>query len=141
MKKELNIKKGITAGAFDLLHAGHVAMFEEAKSVCDHLTVAIQLDPSIDRSEKNPPVQSIVERQIQVKAIRWVDDIIVYNREEELRDILNTLPLNIRIIGAEYKGKPFTGNDICRDRGIEIYYNSREHTFSSSELRLRKVAQ
>jgi glycerol-3-phosphate cytidylyltransferase len=141
MKKELNIKKGITAGAFDLLHAGHVAMFEEAKSVCDHLTVAIQLDPSIDRSEKNPPVQSIVERQIQVKAIRWVDDIIVYNREEELRDILNTLPLNIRIIGAEYKGKPFTGNDICRDRGIEIYYNSREHTFSSSELRLRKVSQ
>lgn len=141
MKKELNIKKGITAGAFDLLHAGHVAMFEEAKSVCDHLTVAIQLDPSIDRSEKNPPVQSIVERQIQVKAIRWVDDIIVYNREEELRDILNTLPLNIRIIGAEYKGKPFTGNDIYRDRGIEIYYNSREHTFSSSELRLRKVSQ
>ena len=141
MKKELNIKKGITAGAFDLLHAGHVAMFEEAKSVCDHLTVAIQLDPSIDRSENNPPVQSIVERQIQVKAIRWVDDIIVYNREEELRDILNTLPLNIRIIGAEYKGKPFTGNDICRDRGIEIYYNSREHTFSSSELRLRKVSQ
>lgn len=141
MKRELNIKKGITAGAFDLLHAGHVAMFEEAKSVCDHLTVAIQLDPSIDRSEKNPPVQSIVERQIQVKAIRWVDDIIVYNREEELRDILNTLPLNIRIIGAEYKGKPFTGNDICRDRGIEIYYNSREHTFSSSELRLRKVSQ
>ncbi len=141
MKKELDIKKGITAGAFDLLHAGHVAMFEEAKSVCDHLTVAIQLDPSIDRSEKNPPVQSIVERQIQVKAIRWVDDIIVYNREEELRDILNTLPLNIRIIGAEYKGKPFTGNDICRDRGIEIYYNSREHTFSSSELRLRKVSQ
>jgi|TARA_Y100000033_G_scaffold8978_1_gene8146 glycerol-3-phosphate cytidylyltransferase len=141
MKKELDIKKGITAGAFDLLHAGHVAMFEEAKSVCDHLTVAIQLDPSIDRSEKNPPVQSIVERQIQVKAIRWVDDIIVYNREAELRDILNTLPLNIRIIGSEYKGKPFTGNDICRDRGIEIYYNSREHTFSSSELRLRKVSQ
>ena len=89
--------KGITAGAFDLLHAGHIAMFEEAKNVCDHLTVAIQIDPSLDRPEKNKPIQSIVERQIQVKAIKYVDDIIVYNRESELEDILNTLPLDIRI--------------------------------------------
>ena len=130
--------KGITAGAFDLLHAGRIAMMEEAKSVCDHLTVAIQTDPSIDRSDKNVPIQSIVERQIQVKAVRWVDDIIVYNTEEDLRDILNTLPLNIRIIGSEYKHKPFTGSDICKRRNIKIYFNSREHSFSSSDLRSRK---
>ena len=139
-KKENQIPliKGITAGAFDLLHAGHIAMMEEAKSVCDHLTVAIQTDPSIDRSDKNVPIQSIVERQIQVKAVRWVDDIIVYNTEEDLRDILNTLPLNIRIIGSEYKHKPFTGSDICKRRNIKIYFNSREHSFSSSDLRSRK---
>ena len=130
--------KGITAGAFDLLHAGHITMFEEAKNVCDHLTVAIQIDPHIDRPNKNKPLQSIVERQIQVKAIRYVDDIIVYNSESDLEDILNTLPLDIRIIGAEYVEKPFTGKDICEQRDIEIYYNTRDHQFSSSELRKRK---
>ena len=130
--------KGITAGAFDLLHAGHIAMMEEAKSVCDHLTVAIQTDPTFDRPDKNEPIQTIVERQIQVKAVRWVDDIIVYNTEQDLRDSLNTLPLNIRIIGSEYKHKPFTGSDICKRRNIEIYFNSREHSFSSTDLRSRK---
>ena len=132
------ICRGITAGTFDLLHAGHVAMFEEAKSVCDHLTVAIQIDPSLDRSEKNSPVQTIVERQIQVKAIRWVDDVIVYNRERELRDLFVVLPIDVRIIGEEYKDKEFTAKDICEKRDIQIYYNSRQHNFSSSELRSRQ---
>lgn len=132
------MKKGITAGAFDLLHAGHIAMLEEAKTVCDHLLVAIQLDPSTDRPEKNKPIQSIVERQIQIKAIKWVDDIIVYHREQELRDILYTLPLDVRIIGSEYVDEYFTGKAICEEMGIEVYYNSRKHQFSSSELRKRK---
>ena len=132
------ICRGITAGTFDLLHAGHVALFEEAKSVCDHLTVAIQIDPSLDRSEKNSPVQTIVERQIQVKAIRWVDDVIVYSRERDLEDIFVVLPLDIRIIGEEYKDKEFTAKEICKRRGIKIHYNTRQHSFSSSELRNRK---
>ena len=132
------ICRGITAGTFDLLHAGHVAMFEEAKSVCDHLTVAIQIDPSLDRSEKNSLVQTIVERQIQVKAIRWVDDVIVYSRERDLEDIFVVLPLDIRIIGEEYKDKEFTAKEICKRRGIKIHYNTRQHSFSSSELRNRK---
>ena len=132
------ICRGITAGTFDLLHAGHVAMFEEAKSVCDHLTVAIQIDPSLDRSEKNSPVQTIVERQIQVKAIRWVDDVIVYSRERDLEDIFVVLPLDIRIIGEEYKDKEFTAKEICKRRVIKIHYNTRQHSFSSSELRNRK---
>ena len=130
--------RGITAGAFDLLHAGHIAMFEEAKTVCDHLTVAIQIDPHIDRPNKNKPIQSIVERQIQVKAIKYVDDILVYNSEKDLEDILNTIPINVRIIGSEYCEKPFTGKEICEKREIQIYYNSREHKFSSSELRSRQ---
>lgn len=137
--RKMTFIKGITAGAFDLLHAGHIAMFEEAKNVCDHLTVAIQIDPSLDRPEKNKPIQSIVERQIQVKAIKYVDDIIVYNRESELEDILNTLPLDIRIIGSEYRNKNFTGKDICKKRFITIYHNSRLHRFSSTELRKRKI--
>ncbi len=134
----MNFFRGITAGAFDLLHAGHVAMLQEAKTVCDHLTVAIQIDPSIDREYKNQPIQSIVERQIQVKAIKYVDEIIVYNRECELEDILRTLPYDIRIIGEEYRDKDFTGKQICKDRHITVYYNSRGHNFSSSELRVRK---
>ena len=136
--KKMTFFRGITAGAFDLLHAGHVAMLQEAKTVCDHLTVAIQIDPSIDRDYKNKPVQSIVERQIQVKAIKYVDEIIVYNRECELEDILKTLPYDIRIIGEEYRNKDFTGKQICKDRFITVYYNSRGHDFSSSELRVRK---
>ena len=131
------ICKGITAGTFDLLHAGHVAMFEEAKSVCDHLTVAIQIDPSLDRSEKNSPVQTIVERQIQVKAIRWVDDVIVYSRERDLEDILQMYHIDIRILGEEYRDKEFTGRDICRKRDIKVHFNKRDHRFSSSDLRKR----
>lgn len=130
--------RGITCGAFDLLHAGHVSMLQEAKTVCDHLTVAIQIDPQRWRAEKNTPVQTIVERQIQIKAVKWVDDVIVYDSEHSLEDILVVLPLDVRIIGEEYKGQYFTGKDICKKRGIQIHYNTRQHNFSSSELRSRQ---
>lgn len=128
---------GFVASAFDLFHAGHVVMLEEAKRHCDYLIVAIQTDPTLDRDSKNRPVQSIVERQIQVKACKYVDEIVIYSTESELEDLLKTLPINIRILGVEYADKEFTGKDICRDRNIEVYFNSRDHTFSSSDLRRR----
>ena len=126
--------KGITFGAFDLFHAGHVLMFEEAKSVCEHLIVCIQTDPSIDRENKNSPVQSIVERQIQVSGCRYVDEVLIYDFEKDVLDILNTKDWDIRIIGEEYEGQDFTGKEISQDR---CHFNKREHNFSSSELRQR----
>ena len=128
---------GITFSAFDLLHAGHIAMLEEAKSVCDYLIVGLHVDPSLERSNKNKPVQSLVERQIQLSAVRFVDEIICYNTEKELEDIFLTLPLDVRIIGDEYKGKEFTGKRICYQRKINIVYNKRDHSFSSTDLRKR----
>jgi glycerol-3-phosphate cytidylyltransferase len=130
-------KIGFTASTFDLFHAGHISMLCEAKSQCDYLIVAIQTDPSVDRPEKNKPIQSIIERQIQVKGCKYVDDIIVYTTEKDLEDILKTFNISIRILGDEYKHKQYTGKDICVDRGIEIYYNKRDHDFSSSSLRKR----
>lgn len=128
---------GFVASAFDLFHAGHVVMLEEAKRHCDHLIVAIQTDPTLDRDSKNRPVQSIVERQIQVKACKYVDEVVIYSTESELEDLLKTLPIDIRILGVEYADKEFTGKDICKDRDIRVYFNSRDHTFSSSDLRRR----
>jgi len=129
---------GFTCSTFDLFHAGHVVMLEEAKRQCDWLIVGIQIDPTIDRpGVKNKPVQSIIERQIQVSACDFVDEIIVYSTEKELEDILMTLPIDVRIIGEEYKDKNFTGKDICEKRGIQIYFNKRDHYFSSSDLRTR----
>jgi glycerol-3-phosphate cytidylyltransferase len=129
---------GFTCSTFDLLHAGHILMLAEAKSKCDHLIVAIQTDPTIDRPDtKNKPVQSIIERYVQLSAVKYVDDIIVYQTERDLEDMLMILPINVRICGEEYKDKHLTGRDICLERGIEIYYNSRTHRFSSSELRQR----
>jgi len=129
---------GFTCSTFDLFHAGHVVMLEEAKRQCDWLIVGIQIDPTIDRpGAKNKPVQSIIERQIQVSACDFVDEIIVYSTEKELEDILMTLPIDIRILGEEYKDKNFTGKDICEKRGIQIYFNKRDHYFSSSDLRTR----
>jgi glycerol-3-phosphate cytidylyltransferase len=131
-------KVGLTASTFDLFHAGHVVMLEEAKRMCDYLIVAIQTDPTIDRPDtKNKPIQSIVERQIQVKACKYVDEVIVYTTEKDLDDILKTLPINVRILGIEYKDKQFTGKDICLNRGIDFYYNRRDHSFSSTDLRNR----
>jgi glycerol-3-phosphate cytidylyltransferase len=128
---------GMTASTFDLLHAGHIEMLREAKSQCDWLICALQIDPSIDRIEKNPPVQSIVERYTQLAAVRYVDEIIVYQTENDLLDIVNMYPINLRILGEEYKDKDFTGKDACRKRGIQLYFNKRDHRFSSSDLRKR----
>ena len=130
-------KQGFTCSAFDLLHAGHILMLEEARSQCDYLIVGLQNDPSIDRVEKNTPIQSLVERYLQLKAVRYVDEIIVYNTEKDLEDLLMILPIKIRFVGEEYKGKDLTGRETCNKRGIEIYYNKREHTFSTTELRVR----
>jgi len=129
---------GFTCSTFDLLHAGHILMLAECKTICDYLIVAVQSDPTIDRPDvKNKPVQSIVERYVQLSAVKFIDEIIVYDTEKDLEDLLMFLPINVRIIGEEYKDKEFTGKQICEDRGIKIWYNSRTHRFSSSELRQR----
>jgi len=130
-------KIGFTCSTMDLFHAGHVAMLEQAKTHCDWLIVGLQSDPTLDRKSKNKPVQSIVERQIQVKGCRFVDEVWVYDTEKDLEDLLNILPINVRILGEEYQGKQFTGLQICQDRGIEIVFNERRHNFSSSGLRAR----
>lgn len=137
MKSENKILIGITFSAFDLFHAGHVAMLQEAKEHCDYLMVGLQIDPSLDRPEKNKPIQSVFERYVQLKGCRYVDEIIPYATESEVRDILLTYHIDVRFIGEEYKDKHFTGRDICDDKNISIYYNSRKHTFSSSGLRKR----
>ena len=128
---------GFTCSTFDLLHAGHILMLAEAKSVCDHLVVGLQSDPSSDRPNKNKPVQSIVERFVQLSAVKFVDEIVVYSTEKDLEDLLMFLPISVRIIGEEYKDKEYTGKQICIDRGINMYFNSRNHRFSSTELRQR----
>lgn len=129
------MKVGITFSTFDLLHAGHVKMLEEAKRQCDYLIVGLQLDPSLNRPEKNSPSQTIIERYIQLKGCKHIDEIIPYVSEQDLEDILKSFKLDVRIIGEEYKEKPFTGKDYCKEKGIEIYYNKRDHRFSSSGLR------
>jgi len=133
----MDMKVGFTCSTFDLLHAGHVMMLREAKTVCDYLIVGLQTDPSIDRPEKNKPVQTLVERYVQLQAIEYVDEIVPYQTEQDLEDILNMFPINIRILGEEYKDGKFTGRAICAKRGIELYYNKRDHRFSSSDLRNR----
>jgi glycerol-3-phosphate cytidylyltransferase len=132
---------GITFSTFDMLHAGHIAMLSEAKNHCDYLICGLQTDPTIDRPDtKNHPVQSIVERQIQLAACRYVDEVVVYQTEQDLCDLLLILPLDVRILGVEYEDKDFTGRGECYDRGIEIVFNRRDHSFSSSSLRKRVVA-
>ena len=135
--KNSGLKIGITCSQFDLLHAGHIAMLSEAKQHCDYLIAALQNDASLDRPTKNRPVQSIVERQIQLSATRFVDEIVIYNTEKDLEDLFLILPIDMRILGIEYKDKDFTGKQICLDRGIELIYNGRDHSFSSSSLRKR----
>jgi glycerol-3-phosphate cytidylyltransferase len=136
--KQEGLKIGIVFSSFDLFHAGHVAMLAEAKNHCDYLIAALQTDPTIDRPDtKNPPIQSIVERQIQVSTNRNVDEVVVYQTEKDLEDLLLILPVDVRILGVEYKDKEFTGKDLCQKRGIEIVYNGRDHSFSSSSLRKR----
>jgi glycerol-3-phosphate cytidylyltransferase len=131
---------GITFSTFDMLHAGHIAMLSEAKNHCDYLICGLQTDPTIDRPEtKNHPVQSIVERQIQLAACRYVDEVVVYQTEQDLRDLLLILPVDVRILGVEYEGMKFSGDEECWKRGIEIVFNGRDHSFSSSSLRKRVV--
>lgn len=129
------MKIGFTASAFDLLHAGHVLMLEEAKAQCDYLIVGLQTDPSQDRASKSKPAQTIVERYLQLRACKFVDEIIPYGSEQDLEDLLAGMHIDVRILGIEYRDKDFTGHDICKKRDIEIYFNERDHRFSSSGLR------
>jgi len=128
---------GITFSTFDLLHAGHIAMLREAKNTCDYLICGLQVDPSFDRAEKNAPVQTLVERWMQLQAVKYVDEIVPYQSEADLEDILQLFNIDVKIMGPEYKDKDFTGKSICTQRGIEIYYNNRDHRFSSTDLRKR----
>lgn len=131
-------KIGITFSTFDMLHAGHIAMLAEAKNHCDYLICGLQTDPTIDRPDtKNKPVQSIVERQIQLAACRYVDEVVVYQTEQDLIDLLLILPVDVRVLGVEYQDKEFTGKNECYQRGIECVFNGRDHSFSSSSLRKR----
>ena len=136
--KDKGLKIGFTASTFDLLHAGHIAMLSEAKNHCDYLICGLQTDPTIDRPDtKNKPVQSLVERQIQLSACRFVDEIVVYETERDLVDLILTLPIDIRILGIEYNDTNFTGRNEGVGRGIEHIFNKRDHSFSSSSLRKR----
>ena len=131
------MKIGLTASTFDLLHAGHIEMLREAKSKCDYLICALQIDPTADRDTKNTPIQSIVERHTQLAGVRYVDEIIPYYYEADLEDILQMKTIHVRILGEEYRDKDFTGRDICKHRDIELYFNKRDHRFSTSGLRRR----
>ena len=138
--KEQGKKIGITFSAWDMFHAGHVAMLAEAKNHCDYLIAGLQTDPTIDRPDtKNRPVQSIVERQIQLAACRYVDEVVVYQTEQDLVDLLLILPIDVRVLGVEYADKEFTGKHECAVRNVECIFNRRDHSFSSSGLRSRVV--
>ena len=131
------MRHGITFSTFDLLHAGHIQMLREAKDQCDYLICGLQMDPSLDRKEKNAPVQTVVERYTQLKGVRYVDEIIPYMCEKDVEDILSMYDIDVRILGEEYREKDFTGKDICKKRNIQLYFNKRDHRFSSSDLRKR----
>lgn len=122
---------GFTCGAFDLLHAGHIVMLKEARSKCDHLIVGLQTDPSIDRQNKNQPVQSVYERYVQLSAVRYVDEIIPYDTEQSLIDLLESTPIDIRFVGEDYIDRNFTGDYLP----IKVMYTNRKHSFSSTNLR------
>ena len=136
-KNPRNNTVGITFSTFDFFHAGHVKMLEEAKTVCDYLIVGLQLDSSLDRPEKNKPVQSVIERYIQVSSCKYVDEVVPYVTEKDLDEILRSFKIDVRIIGEEYQDKDFTGKAYCEQKGIAMYYNSRDHDYSSSEIRKR----
>ncbi|MFA7407712.1 MAG: adenylyltransferase/cytidyltransferase family protein [Anaerolineaceae bacterium] len=138
---ELNTVFGLVTSSFDLLHAGHIMMLREAKHQCDYLIAALQTDPTLDRPEKNKPVQTVVERYIQLSAVKYVDEIVVYETEADLEDIINMYPITVRILGVEYRDKDFTGRETCKKRGIRLHFNSRDHRFSSSDLRKRVAIQ
>ena len=124
---------GITAGSFDLFHAGHVLMLKDAKDQCDYFIVALQTDPTIDRKEKNKPIQTMYERFVQLDACKYVDKIIPYETEDDLYTLIMNTDVDIRIIGNEYRNEDFTAREV----GLEIYYNARNHQWSTTELRER----
>jgi glycerol-3-phosphate cytidylyltransferase len=130
------MKTGFTCSCFDLFHAGHIMMLKEAKSKCDYLIVGLQTDPTIDRPEKNKPIQSVFERFVQLESCKYVDEVVVYATEKDLLDILHSYPIDVRIVGDEYKDKEFTGKNL---EHIEMYYNTRKHSFSTTELRKRVI--
>ena len=129
------MRTGFTCSTFDLFHAGHIMMLRDAKAQCDYLIVGLQTDPTIDRPQKNKPVQSVFERFIQLNACVYVDEVVVYATEKELKDILLSYSIDVRIIGEEYRDKEFTGQEI----DMEYYFNERKHSFSTTELRQRVV--
>ena len=131
------MKIGFTCSAFDLLHSGHIQMLRDAKEQCDYLLCGLQVDPSVDREEKNSPVQTLVERYTQLKAVKYVDEIIPYQTEQDLKDILEMYHIDVRVLGDEYRNLEFTGKEICQKRDIELYFNKRDHRFSTSDLRKR----
>jgi glycerol-3-phosphate cytidylyltransferase len=131
------MRTGITFGAFDLCHTGHVLMFQDCKQHCDYLIVGLQFDPSLERDTKNTPVQSMYERYVQLKAIKYIDEIIPYAYECEIEQILKSRDIDVRFIGSDYIGKNFTARDVCLDRQIDIEFNNRDHGFSTTELRKR----
>ena len=130
------MRTGFTCSCFDLFHAGHIMMLKEAKSKCEYLIVGLQTDPTIDRPEKNKPIQSVFERFVQLDSCKYVYEVIVYATEKDLLDILHSYPIDVRIVGDEYKDKDFTGKNL---EHIEMYYNSRKHSFSTTELRHRVI--
>lgn len=131
------MKIGFTASTFDLLHAGHISMLREAKDQCDYLICGLQVDPTLDRAEKNKPVQTLVERYVQLSAVKYVDEIVCYQTESDLVDILEMFKIDVKIMGEEYRNKDFTGKEVCKRKGIQLYFNRRDHRFSSSGLRVR----
>jgi glycerol-3-phosphate cytidylyltransferase len=134
------MKTGFTCSTFDLFHAGHIMMLKEARTQCDYLIVGLQTDPTIDRpTEKNKPIQSVFERYEQLKACKYVDEVLVYATEKDLVDILLSYPIDVRILGNEYEHKNFTGRNECVERGMQFYFNKRDHSFSTTELRQRVV--
>jgi glycerol-3-phosphate cytidylyltransferase len=130
-------KIGFTCSAFDLFHAGHILMLKEARELCDYLIVGLQVDPSVDRPEKNSPIQTVFERFTQLSACKYVDEIIPYSTEEDLLNLLQTIKIDVRIVGEEYKDKDFTGKDL----NIPVFYNRRRHNISSTEMRERVIQQ
>lgn len=132
------MKIGFNCSSFDLLHAGHVTMLKMEKQLCDYLIVALQVDPTIDRpGTKNKPTQSVYERYVQLQACKYVDEILVYETEYDLLQMLMTQTINIRFLSEEYLNRDFTGKQYCIQSNIELYYHKREHDYSSSELRAR----
>ena len=124
---------GFTCGTFDLVHAGHVLMLKEASEVCDFLIVGLHIDPSEEREWKNKPVQSLDERRIQLESIKYVDEIQLYETEEDLKQLLHEIRPNVRVLGTDYVGRVATGQEYS-DR---VYYHDRNHGWSTSELRNR----